>query len=157
MGQHMPKLQSLSLDYVFISENLSTFITTHDNTLVSIRLNHCYSGWDEEEAICWGDFFSSIVSKEMRSLRVFDIAGSDLEKLQPKDKGDHDFDVASRAQQLREQFPGRRMLDYKTLDDKYGMVFDSEEKAFERFEIGNDHKSWEQLCKFIEENAENGS
>ncbi|KAF2112233.1 hypothetical protein BDV96DRAFT_460731, partial [Lophiotrema nucula] len=30
---HMPQLQSLSLDYIFISEDLSAFITAHSNTL----------------------------------------------------------------------------------------------------------------------------
>jgi len=45
------------------------------------------------------------------------------------------------------------MYDYKHLDDKYGMVFDSEEMAFERFENGSDHAAWQKLCKVIERNV----
>jgi hypothetical protein len=151
-AQHMPQLQSLLLEYVFISKDLSTFITGHSNTLESIRLNHCYSGWDEEDAICWGDFFLSITSKNIRSLRDFNVATSDLEQLHPTNKNDYDYDLEVRAKTLREQFPERRMLDYKRLDDKYGMVFDNEDMAFERFETGSDHTGWEQLCKTIKEN-----
>jgi hypothetical protein len=79
LGQQMPQLQSLSLEYVFISEDLSAFIVAHSDTLESIRLDHCYSGWKRESATCWGDFFSSIASKNMKSLRTFNIAASDLE------------------------------------------------------------------------------
>jgi hypothetical protein len=91
LGQQMPQLQSLSLEHVFISDDLSAFIVAHSDTLESIRLDHCYSGWKRESATCWGDFFSSIASKNMKSLRTFNIAASDLEQMQHKDSDDHDY------------------------------------------------------------------
>jgi hypothetical protein len=154
LEQHMPLLQSLSLEYIFISENLSTFITAHSNTLESIRLEHCYSGWKDEDVSRWGDFFSSIASKNMKTLSVFDIGVSDLEQMQPDQIKGYYHDLAVRIQELRNQFPGRRMLDYKHLDDKYGMVFNSTDEAFEAFESGSDCASWEQLCESMKENVD---
>lgn len=37
------------------------------------------------------------------------------------------------------------MLDYKTVDGKCGILFDSEDLTFERFEDGSDHAEWERL------------
>lgn len=155
LGQYMPQLQSLSLEYVFISSDLAAFITSHSDTLESIWLNQCYSDteWPETNTITWGAFFSSIATKDMKALSVFDVAPSDLERLYPRDEKHYRHQEAVRAQELRERFPARRMFDYKHLDDKYGMVFDSEEKAFERFENGSDHLGWGQLCRIADRNS----
>jgi hypothetical protein len=154
LEQHMPELQHLILEYFFISEDLANFITAHGKTLQTVRLNHCYSGSGNEDAICWGDFFSSVASKEATALRVFDIGPSDLEQCQLLDEADYDYKFVLQTSQLREKFPERRMLDYKDLDDKYGMVFDSEDHAIESFESGSDHSGWKQLCKLIKQNVE---
>jgi hypothetical protein len=71
------------------------------------------------------------------------IAASDLEQMQhkDKDKDDRDYGVAVRVQKFLEQFPGRRMFDYKDMSDKYGFLFDSADDAFEKFETGSDHMS----------------
>jgi hypothetical protein len=74
----------------------------------------------------------------MKSLRTFNIAASDLEQMQYKDKDDHDYGVAVRVRKLLEQFPERRMFDYKDMSDKYGFLFDSADDAFEKFETGSD-------------------
>jgi hypothetical protein len=153
LGQHMPRLQSLSMEYVFISEDLAAFITAHRDTLETVRLTECYSGWSNEDSIAWGEFFLQIASGDMKSLRLFDIAMSDLERSQPEDKEDYYYRRAVQAQELRQQFPGRRMLDYKHVDDKYGMIFTSQDEAFDRFETGLDHTGWEQLCKVIKKNV----
>lgn len=155
LRQYMPQLQSLSLEYVFISGDLTAFITSHSDTLESIWLNQCYSDteWPETNTITWGAFFSSIAAKDMKALSVFDVAPSDLERLCPTGEKHYRHQEAVRAQELREKFPARRMFDYKHLDDKYGMVFDSEEKAFERFENGSDHSGWRQLCRIVERNS----
>jgi len=156
-GQHMPQLQSLHLEYAFISDEMASFITAHRSTLETVQLNHCYSHWGggyTEEFICWGDFFRSIASQKMGALKTFDVGASDLEQLEIPEKNDYDFDKAYRSKELREKFPERRMYDYKTLDDKYGMVFDSEGDAHEKFEGGSDHAGWQQLCKIIQKNVE---
>jgi hypothetical protein len=157
LEQHMPKLESLLLERVFISQTLADFITAHGEKLASVQLNHCYSAWDEEGAICWGDFLSSIFEKNMKSLKTFTISPSYFEELQDTDEKSYDHKLAVQVQQLREQYPGRRMFDYKTLDDKYGMVFDNEEQAIEKFEDGRDQSSWEQLCKLVKDNGEHHS
>jgi hypothetical protein len=151
-GQHMPRLKSLSMEHVFISKNLAAFITAHGETLESVRLADCYSGWDNEDEITWGKFFLRIASVDMKSLCLFDIAPTDFERLQHTGKDDYYYHRTMRAQELREQFPERRMLDYKFLDNKYGMVFDNEDQVFERFETGTDHTGWEQLWKVIKKN-----
>lgn len=153
LGQHMPHLTSLSLACVFISENLAAFIIAHNSSLESVRFDQCFAGSDDENALCWGAFFTIIASGNMTSLKIFDITVSDLEQLEAKDEKNYYYDRELRARELRAQFPERRMFDYKVLDDKYGMVFDHEEVAFERFEGGGDHMGWVKLCAVIQENV----
>lgn len=152
LGDQMPQLQTLSLEEVFISDDLSAFITAHSNTLQSIRLNHCFSGWNEDNAAHWGQFFRNINSKAMPALRLFDISISDIEQMKPGHEKEWRYGEKLRAQELRKQYPARRMLDYKYLDDKYGMVFDMMDLAMERFESGSDHEEWERLCELIKRN-----
>ena len=150
----MQALETLELKHVFISKELATFIASHSSSLKSVRLDKCYSGVDsnncadEEDAISWGRFFSSIAEQATFGIQEFDVGISDLESIQPQDLGEgaYRYGQAVRAKDLREQYPGRRMFDYKHVDDKYGMLFDSEDQAFERFEDGTDHAGWEQLC-----------
>jgi hypothetical protein len=153
----MPQLRNLHLEYAFISGDLAAFVGAHSSTLETVRLNHCYSGWGSEDGVCWGDFFRSIASHNIGTLKNFDVGASDLERLEITEKDDYYYDMTVKSEELREQFPERRMYDYKHLDDKTGMVFDSEENAFERFESGSDHAGWQQLCKVIGRNVEEDS
>jgi hypothetical protein len=155
--EHMPQLQNLSLHHVFISNDLAAFITAHGKTLESVQLTECYSGCGSENEPSWSQFFCSIASKDMKSLHTFDIAPTDLERLQQGEDVYWNPDKLNRSQDLRQQFPERRMFDYKYLDDKYGMVFDDKDEAFGRFEDGSDHTSWEQLCKVFKKNVCNDS
>jgi hypothetical protein len=150
----MPQLQKLSLCHVFISIGLAAFITAHGNTLEFVQLAKCYSGLSLEDELDWSQFFRSVASQDMNSLRAFEIAPTDLERLQDDD---WQPDTIKRSEDLRHRFPERRMYDYKHLDDKYGMVFDTEDVAFARFEDGTDHASWEILCEVIRKNAGNDS
>jgi hypothetical protein len=150
--EHMPQLESLSLKFVFISSSLADFITAHGDTLEKIDFAQCYSRWPAEEAITWGDFFFSIAANDMKALLDFDIERTDLEYLMPVEETHWRYHERARVKLLRDQFPGRRMFDYKRLDDKYGMVFDSLDEAFERFQEGGDHRGWSRVCKIIDQN-----
>jgi hypothetical protein len=154
LGEHMPQLQNLSLRHVFISTSLAAFITSHGNTLEFVQLTKCYSGFGPEDVPSWSQFFRSIASQDMKSLRAFEIAPTDLERLEDDE---WQADTVKRSEDLRNQFPERRMYDYKHLDDKYGMVFDTEHEAFGKFEDGSDHTSWEILCEVIRKNVGNDS
>lgn len=146
---NIQSLEILELEQIFISKELAAFIASHGSSLKSVRLNKCYSAAVfEEGALAWGDFFSMIANDATTfALHEFHIGISDLETTQPQDlsKEDYGYDQAVGAKELREQYPGRRMFDYKTLDDKYGMLFDNLDLIFERVEHGRDHAGWEQL------------
>lgn len=159
--QDLTSLEVLELEHVFVSTDLASFITSHASSLKKIRLVHCYSGMDEnncvpEVGISWGEFFSTITSADLSNLQSFDIGPSDQETRQPPKDGESDFYEVGRAIELREKFSGRRMLDYKHVDDKYGMLFDSD-LTFERFEEGTDHACWEQLRAALGGSAQVGS
>jgi hypothetical protein len=154
LGEHMPQLQNLSLRHIFISTSLAAFITSHGNTLEFVQLTKCYPGFGPEDEPSWSQFFRSIASQDMKSLRAFEIAPTDLERLEDDEWR---ADTVKRSEDLRNQFPERRMYDYKHLDDKYGMVFDTEDEAFGRFEDGSDHTSWERLREVIRKNVGNDS
>ena len=153
----LTQLTSLELNHVFISNSLATFIAEHSHTLERVLLRDCYSGSDENNcteegvAMAWGEFFSAIADSESLTLRTFEIAPSFLETVQVPKPGSYRHSLATSARELREKFPERRMLDYKHVDDKYGMLFDSD-LGIERFEEAADQEGWEKLCAFLERN-----
>ena len=155
---NMNALEILELEQVFISRELATFISSHSSSLKSVRLVKCYSGADEDDAITWADFFSTITEETTSRIGIQDfiIGISDLEMTQSHDlaAGAYTHDQSVQAKELREQYPGRRMFDYKIIDDKYGMLFDSEGLAFDRFQDGTDHEGWEQLCAMLKKSSE---
>lgn len=154
---HMPELTSLELQHVFISKELATFIAEHGQTLARIRLNDCYSGLDDNNctdegiALSWGDFFSTIADHKMAALCTFEIAPSYLETVEVPKHGAYRHEFAKRVKEVRENSPERRMLDYKIVDDKYGMLFDSD-LGLEKFEEAADQAGWEKLCAVLERN-----
>jgi hypothetical protein len=160
LGQHMPQLQTLSLEYVFISGDLVNFITAHGDTLEMVHLTHCFSGINtyrmETNAMSWADFFNGIASQGMKSLRVFDIATTDLERLHPRLKirpEEYDHRNAVYALQLRKRYPDRRQLDYKSLDEKWGKLHALDEYALFWYQNGHDHEGLERLRDIIKKNA----
>lgn len=155
----LPKLQTLELKHVFISEELAAFILDHGTSLESIRLNECYSGLEDSLAfdpLSWGEFFSTLAAGNTKRLRSVVIGASSLELIRPQDMKERDwkYGEAVEAKELRETIPTRRMYEYRCLDDKYGMLFDNEELSFRRFQDGRDHAAWERLCEVLRNNAE---
>jgi hypothetical protein len=152
---HIPQLRRLELESVFISQSLSAFITAHGDTLESLQLNHCYSGsgWNTGRNISWADFFISIASDRMMSLKVFDVATSHSELMRPGPLKSFHPKVAPRFQTLRDRYPGRRMFDYMYVGADHGRVYDDMKKILYRFENGGDHEAWEQVCKRVRENV----
>lgn len=154
--EHLTSLTSLELQHIFISRSLTAFITDHGRSLRSVHLIKCYAGLDdvhcaEEVAISWGDFFQIIATKDMPALHTFEVGHSDVESENIPNPGDYGYSTAMQAKDLRDSFPERRMFDYKHVDDKYGMLFDSD-LTIERFEEAADHAGWEQLRGLLERN-----
>ncbi|KAF3006905.1 hypothetical protein E8E13_011159 [Curvularia kusanoi] len=155
----LPNLRSLELKHFFISRSLATFITKHCNTLKEVRLNNCYSGLGDFEcadgvAISWAEFFSTIASIpdcRPRVFHTFEVGPSDWENAPNPKKDEYGYQQALQTKALRETFPGRRMFDYKRIDDKYGMLFDFDEILEERFKDGADHASWQRLMRCLEQ------
>jgi hypothetical protein len=162
--QHIPQLQTLSLEYVFISGDLVKFVTAHGDTLESVHLNHCYSGINpyrmETNAMSWADFFNGVASHGMQALRILDIATSDLERLHPRLKvrpEEYDHRNAIYALQLRKRYPERRQLDYKSLDQKWGKLHSLDEYALFWYQDGHDHEGLERLRDIMKKNVRGNS
>lgn len=156
--EHMPPLQTLTLEEVCIDSRLAHFITAHANTLERICLNRCYSLYDRDRmqqvSISWGELFSLICAAPVHALHMFEIGPADLEKAPPSDEGDADFWELNEADRLRQTFPGRRMWDYKIRDDKYGYLFTNDEEGFASFESGEDQGEWEKVQELVRRNNE---
>jgi len=152
---HMPQLQTLELKYVFISQSLAAFITAHGDTLETLHLDFCYSGsgWKTGRNIRWRDFFISIASAQMTSLKVFDVGDSHAERMRPKPVQDYYPKFAPRFKTLRNQYPGRRMFDYKHVGPDYGWIYCDMQRNLDHFENGGDHEAWERVCERVRENA----
>lgn len=159
-GNSMPMLQTLELRHVFISKELATFINFHGGSIKTVRLHACYSGLGDCLSfgpISWEEFFFIAAAENFRCLRTFDVGPSSLESADPESIGETYWNhkEVMRAKKLREEeFPGRRMFEYRCLDDKYGMLFEDKELTFQRFQDGRDHAAWELLSKVLKKNAE---
>ena len=149
----MPHLKSLYLNHVFISEQLAEFIGSHDSTLESIHLDNCFSGAGcglAENGITWAAFFSILNRTDLSALKRIQV--TPREPLFSPDYSDFTDEDTTRIKQLMEADPARLFFCYKTLDDKYGMLFDGVETAVERFDNGEDQKSYERLLNFVKRN-----
>ncbi|KAG9197357.1 hypothetical protein G6514_001841 [Epicoccum nigrum] len=143
----LPNLRSLELKHVFIDSGLAGFIANRRSLLKEVRLEKCYSGLVyndvfEDVALSWGAFFSVIADSEMTALRRFEIGPSDCETEPIPEPNSFGYSRLVQSKELRDDYPGRRMFDYKCVDGKYGTLFatDLNEEKFEGvliMQVGN--------------------
>lgn len=149
----LPNLRRLDLKHVFISSGLTGFIANRRRLLEEVRLDKCYSGLvyndvPSDVALSWGDFFSYIAESEIIALRRFEVGPSDCEAEPIPEPNTYDYDRIVRSKKLLENYPGRRMFDYKCTHDEYGSLYETELNE-EKFEEGADHASWDHLVTML--------
>lgn len=136
-----PKLEHLELEYHFIDPVLQEFLVRKARQLKSLHLVGCLSAWCEdfgglaEDGITWEEFFNAIIAAKPALEQLVVSSNSALPGLSIKGK-DH-------------------VLVYKTLDDKYGMVFENEEVDAERADDGKDLDSYNRLMELMTANRAN--
>lgn len=178
----MPRLKHVSFKQFFVCSQLEEFLLRYLDNLQSISLINCFaSGEDLEAEPNWESFIASVANAHPRNLWQLEInnEGKTPEDLfggrsdAPLDKQDDDEEaVATRnvwnildeqkaeiqalcksemdlAHVRRRQ---RQSLAHVTVDDKYGMIFDSEESNVSVFLEGATHKQWLRVVNIMEAN-----
>ncbi|KAF2472374.1 uncharacterized protein BDR25DRAFT_302595 [Lindgomyces ingoldianus] len=154
LAHHMPHLQTLELGWIFINPQLLEFINSHHETLISIRLEHTFSGAScrlAENGITWAEFFNSIHRAGPSKLKRLEILP--LESRLKEDEEDESMSPeAERVQSALDQNPEKRLFSYAGLSSKYGMLFEYEENNIEQFERGEDQRGYDRLMSLIKTN-----
>jgi hypothetical protein len=169
----MPLLAILEVDCCFISLQLAKVIQAHNTTLQRIALRNCFSGsecWLANDPITWAEFFDSITSAGYPKLREVSISPS-----MPPMNGEEDLELdgeiinlayvpitaseangAERIEHIKRTIandPHRRLFAYAVLDDKYGMLFEHEEKNAAAFFEGRDQVAFDKFMAMVESNG----
>ncbi|KAF2670419.1 hypothetical protein BT63DRAFT_424365 [Microthyrium microscopicum] len=157
---HAPMCQTLELVRCFVAEEVRDFVTSHAKSLQNIRLKDCFAeyeyGWQEttHEPRGWQKFFNEVV-KSGPILSTLEIE-NDLIPLAKGEQFGRGVESAG-TQRIRailtDPSSNRRLFSYVSLDDKYGMTFQSEEMNKERFDDGEDQRTYDELMRIVEANA----
>ena len=155
----MPSLKKCSLEYVFVGQELVTFLVGHAKTLESVSIRECSASVDgsAEEGISWSVFFDSLYAANFKSLRELVITPVHS-ALMCDDTGDQEEDEANVSSEIQEvrrilKFDDtRRVFSYTTIDD--ACIFDVDEgENVAAFHRGEDQASYERLMSRISANA----
>lgn len=156
-GKHMPLLQYLELRNIFLCAELINFIVDHRDTLVSVRLVHCYCSTSTAalaiNGVYWDALFEALLNVNPRRLRHFEIVDSELsfmdEQFGLTDEEELEIEAARR---IMKDNPHRRLFAYGILDDADGTLLDDEDEIRARFLQGDDEKSYSDLMRLVGEN-----
>ena len=164
----MPLLKTVHLDWVFIGPELRDFLVGHANTLEEVHLRNGLAETNtgmSDDGIHWWEFFDAISSAKpakLRTLRVTEDRPAPL----PNDMGDFDdgFENADKevvkaeievAKEKAEREEGR-VWAHIIVDDKYGMLFEDEQRNFISMREGKDQSAWERLKDLVKGNGGDG-
>lgn len=174
-SSRIPVLEHVRFKQFFICNELEEFLLKQVHNLRSIDLTDCFaSGEAPEEEPNWTSFFSKLVDAQPKQLTQITVENAcrTLEDLlggngdhPPTDDDDPEIvarkevqDILATQQTERAQLthPVRKkqLLAHVTIDDKYGMIFDSEEVNVSVFLEGSAHKQWLRLVDLMEENEQ---
>lgn len=151
----VPLLKSASFDYVFIDPPLVDFVVQHSSTLESISFNYCMGGVDglSENGIHWHNLFTALIKANPKKLRHFEILPLEVEGVGEVNANQYgDLEHAKKAAKIMKEDESRRAFPYKTLDDKYGMLFDDEDINLEAFLEGKDQRGFDELMEIVKKN-----
>ena len=150
--RNMPCLQFITLEYIFICEELLDFLVAHADTLEVLSMRDCYGSVDVlvENGIYWERFFQMLHSAKPRAMNKLEVLPLDL----PIDGRFEDpaGETTEACRKILEQDKRRRLFAYASLDDKYGTLYDEESENLNSFFKGEDQEAYDNLMLVVDEN-----
>jgi hypothetical protein len=148
-AKQMPYLQSISLDYVLISEAVLTLLQTHAKTVRTVHLKHAYailSRWSQD--LSWTEFFTSLLATTpfFPNLQTF-IVESTLTgwEVDAEAKAAEEGETTGRLEGLE------RELLYIEFDGKYGIIStDANWRAYMPEHAEVKVRDWETYERFMQ-------
>ncbi|KAI9784734.1 MAG: hypothetical protein M1816_000737 [Peltula sp. TS41687] len=156
-AEQMPQLRSIDLKYIVVCKELIDFLTSHLNTLESIKLRDCFcsvNGLSEvENPPYWHHLFSALVDARPERLTMFKVSKSNLDGWQGFDPiSDADYRRACRVMEEG----GRRMFAYMNLDLSTGDLFLDGNETIASLLRGDDLRAYDELMQVVDEKREEG-
>lgn len=123
-----------------------------------LEFNDCYA-YDEDYRTFWDYIFTSLAEAKPKKLRMLTILPTKL-PLNNNDFGEYrnymktpDSDEVAEVRRILREDPKRRLFAYGRIDDKYGFTYDDEDDNLNRFQMGDDRRSYDELMLIVEANA----
>lgn len=168
---HMPCLQTVFIEYIFIGPELSDFLVGHAFTLEAIYLRNCFSARSDGNAggaIPWHQLFSAIIDSEPQKLSNFQITtdrpvplfsdngkaevGEWIDKLANEDEDEIKRENAKLKSRMERG--DARVWAYAFVDDKYGSLYFYQEDKYLSAREWRDQENFEELMIMVRRNAE---
>ena len=157
-AEHLPKLQWLEIHYFFVDAALVDFLVGHKEVLQHLRLIDCASAAGDcslaENPIYWDEFLNRWAESKPPALTHFEVLPIKMPDLE-QDHLDIDRVYQVLKQDVEAKSPHvRQYLEYKYLDDKYGMLFTDDELNDERFLENEDWEAYVRVQNIAKKNRE---
>ena len=157
----MPLLKTLYLEHIFVSSELITFLTDHNDTLEELILRDCYAtSKGLLPNVHWSQFFDRLFYSRPARLRRFEIVDSKtpltLEESHDEDEEEYDVEMSDNVYEVRMimwRDPGRSLFPYAWVDDELDGFLSAVDQNVTAFLEGEDQRSWDRLTRLIEQNA----
>lgn len=151
----MPLLKSVFLENIFVCQELVHFLVGHSKTLESVSLHDCYGGinGEAEDGIFWAELFTVLSDAKPEKLCQLEILPLDPPYRDTNNFADlSEYDGVHLCRMALDGDPKRRLFAYKTLDEKYGTLFDDEEQNIQSFLEGDDQRVYDRLMRIVAKN-----
>ncbi|KAL8966724.1 MAG: hypothetical protein Q9197_005823 [Variospora fuerteventurae] len=161
--EHVPKLRELEMRWYFIQETFVDFLKAHSATLERLTLSNCFctdpwgilrtvDDWDvnepfPEDVPSWHRFFHTYAASKPSALRYVTVVPKTF-ALQ------RDAEMVWVQKNWEDRGKGRRAFAYAEIDDKYGVLMESEGGNTWALQRAQDMEGWEELMDVVRANKE---
>ncbi|KAF2810537.1 uncharacterized protein BDZ99DRAFT_314292 [Mytilinidion resinicola] len=145
----IPNLESFSLEWTFIYDELIQFLTAHAKTLKLISLHNCYGhSQDSIRCVRWHEVFDKLADVGPISLKRVDITIPTAKQIVYYSQS-YEAKIQE-VQQLQQKEPERLIFAYGFLS--YGILVDATSDNTEAFINGDDEKAYARLAAIVKAN-----
>jgi hypothetical protein len=157
----LPSLQSLELVNIYLCDEVSGFLESHNDTLQKLVFKDvagAIGSTDFEKDQLWCAFFDRIRPK-MKALRSFSLARTDVALcFEEKDPTDHYYKAyvfPEKAEEMRKAMaenPQRLVFTYCAMEEELGTCLYDYETQMESIALGLDQEAYDKFVAQVEEN-----
>jgi hypothetical protein len=158
---NLPSLRSLTLKSIQIGCELIEFLMSHGDSLKELTMEDCMcdEGWSRNSTPAWADLWLTLRGDSSNIAKVSVVQTQTppliyMEGHEGVEPGPY-LESASKIRKMLEEDENLVLWRYVTVDTKYGMVFEVEERNISCFEEGEDQREYSMLLEAIREKNRN--